>query len=317
VVKEIFMAGKIVNSDKTEWLNDRLVVLFLKGREVGRATTTLQKAPPVWLSVYGTHGTSNGIEDGIFLITSGSNPYELTTNMLLADTERQFCSTAHGGHYDSYLWLGELVEGASVIFPLKSKNTRYVFKVIEGDIASLPKEILRPGSLQLKDDNTILVSSSISTTADLRNLTNSVGIEAMQFAPQSEIEINKLTIPIDNCGGSAPVRQKYSQTQSYVKQINTDLSAKIGIEIPLGVWLRMVAELQAKYGFEEGQVDSRTIEYEMGAEPRSKVVYVVTWKEVWDSGTAKLTSGQQGFSLPFRARTNLIFQIDSKKVACP
>jgi hypothetical protein len=321
LVQDVSLAGKVVSSDRTEWLNDRLVVLFLKGREVGRTTSALQKAPPEIL--YGwsddTHGTSNSNEDGIFFITGGSNPYALTTYMLSIDTGRKFSFAHLRGKSDlvAYTWLGELVEGASVVFPIKSKNTRYVLRVIEGDISSLPKEILRPGSLQLKEDNTIIVSSGISTTADLQGLANSVGIEALHSDPQSEIEINKLTIPIDNCGGTVSVRQKYSQTQSFIKQINTEVSAKIGVEIPLAVWFRMIAELQAKYGFEQGEVDSRTIEYEMGAEPRSKVVYVVTWKEVWDSGTAKVISSQKGFSVPFRVRTNLIFQIDSKKIACP
>ena len=50
------------------------------------------------------------------------------------------------------------------------------------------------------------------------------------------------------CGGTSPVRQKYSQTQTYIKQINSEISAKVGIEIPLPIWIKIVADSKQSMG---------------------------------------------------------------------
>ena len=251
-------------------------------------------------------------------MVSGANPYALSIAALSTDTKRRFFwSRDLSGSSYAYIWLGDVEEGSSIVFPIKSKKTEYQLRILAGDTSSLPAEIRQPGSLQISKDNTLMVTTGISMTTDIQGISTSGVIGTLGSTTESEVEINKITIPIDNCGGSASISQKYSQTQAFVKQVNSEFSAKIGVEIPIVVWVKLIAEVQAKYGFEQGQLDSRTIEYQMGAEPKSHVIYVITWKELWNSGTAELTSSNQSFSVPFRAKTNLIFQIDSKKLACP
>lgn len=315
----LLISGRITNTDRTEFLNDRMAVLFLKGKEVGRSYSTLQKAPPdgLKLPLIGAYGTSQGQQDGVFLV-HGLNPYSMNMGAIATDTKRSFSwSREPSGSSYAYIWLGDIKEGDSLVFPIKTKNTEYQLRILAGETSSLPAEIRQPGSLQLSKDNALMVTTGISMTTDMQGLSTSGVMGTLGSTTQAEVEVNKLTIPINNCGGSTSISQRYSQTQAFVKQVNSEYSARIGVEIPIVVWVKLVAEVQAKYGFEQGQLDSRTIEYQMGAEPKSHVVYVITWKEVWNSGTAELVSNSQNFFIPFRAKTNLIFQIDSKKVACP
>lgn len=163
----------------------------------------------------------------------------------------------------------------------------------------------------------MILASTITTTNNLQSVTSSISLQGMNIAEPSEsIEINKLTVPINNCGGSAKISQKYTQTQSFVRQMSSEATASIGGEIPVVVWLKLVAELQIKYGFEQGQIDSRTIEYEMSAEPETNVVYTITWQEIWQKGFADLKSGSTEVKVPFRIKSDLIYSIDSSKESC-
>jgi hypothetical protein len=78
----------------------------------------------------------------------------------------------------------------------------------------------------------------------------------------------------------------------------------------------LVAELQAKYGFEQGQIDTRQISYHMEALPGTNQVYVITWQEVWDSGVAQVNAGNDNITIPFRVKTNLVYQVDSTRLDC-
>jgi hypothetical protein len=64
---EIVLAGKVVDVVNDEWLNDRLVVVFVNGTEVAR---TVSKTGEYTMSGEGTH-------DGLFVI-SFPNTYKLT-----------------------------------------------------------------------------------------------------------------------------------------------------------------------------------------------------------------------------------------------
>ena len=131
------------------------------------------------------------------------------------------------------------------------------------------------------------------------------------------IELSKMTIPMDNCGGSAPLAQDYTYSQTFIHEYRMEASGGVGAQIPIPIeWLGLRVELQAKYGFEQGQIDSREIAYHMQAEPGTNQVYIVTWREVWEFGTAQALAGNDIITVPFRVKTNLIYEVDSTKLEC-
>jgi hypothetical protein len=82
-------------------------------------------------------------------------------------------------------------------------------------------------------------------------------------------------------------------------------------------WAKLLVELQAKYGFEQGQVDSRTVDTTLEVERGTNQVFVIVWSEVWDSGTAAIMAGNDRIEAPFRVKKDVIYSIDSEKLACP
>ena len=57
-----------------------------------------------------------------------------------------------------------------------------------------------------------------------------------------EIEVDKITVPLDNCGGSAVIHQKFSNTQTFVYKYLEDKTYSGGAEIsiPVITWAKIV-----------------------------------------------------------------------------
>ena len=133
---------------------------------------------------------------------------------------------------------------------------------------------------------------------------------------KERLEVNKFTIPIDNCGGSSNVSQKISQSQSFVHKIVQDNSGKAGLELSIP-WAKLMLELQTKYGYEDGQTDTRTINVDMSATPHTNQSYVLTWYEEWEIGTAEVVNNDKMARIPFRVKTNMIYDMASQQLKCP
>lgn len=319
----IVLAGKVVNSRTGEWPNDRLVLLFLKGQEVGRDTTSMRDVAPI---------TDQGIMDGVFAV-SAPNAYGVGLSQLdesgTSFTRFQVRGSeveciAFGGtacemwaqSLNAYHWFGAVEEGSTYHIPIPSKNTEYVLKVIEGDIALLPAAIQSPGSTSLKDDGTIVVALPETGPGETASPGVDAEVQTIKYddAPRP-VELNKFTVSIDNCAGSAPITQKYTQSQSFIHEYHTSVTGGIGLEISL-FWLKVVPQLQVESGYSNGQIETKTIEYEMQAEPKTRVTYVFTWQEEWKSGVAEVTAGGDLISIPFEIRSNLIYSTQSEPSSC-
>lgn len=46
------------------------------------------------------------------------------------------------------------------------------------------------------------------------------------------------------------------------------------------------------------------------------MVYAITWKEVWESGIADMVVGKDTINIPFRIKTNLIYEVNSTQLSC-
>ncbi|GAB1472076.1 hypothetical protein MASR2M66_29540 [Chloroflexota bacterium] len=299
--QNITFVGKITDVNR-DWLNNRLVVAYLKNEEVGRNISTAGKS-----------GFTDIVTDGYFSVTT-PNIYEITAYQI--PNEEMLLNIKHD-FLSLYIQLGEKNEGYTESFFVPSRKLTYVVKILDGDINSLPPEILQPGSTRLRDDGQIIVDLPGSISAD-GTQTSGIFVQDISYAKKTErVETNKLTVPINNCAGSVEVSQKYSQSQTFVHQYTGEVGFNIGIEIPFAAWAKLTPEFTAKYGFENGQVDTRTVEYNMAAAPGTNVVYIVTWSEVWETGTANVINGNDTIVVPFRVKTNLIYDIASEPRTCP
>lgn len=299
--QNISFVGKITN-DNGDWINNRLVLVYLKNSEVGRA-----------VSITGKPKFNDVVTDGYFNVKT-PNIYEINAMELL--NEKASLNITHNLQ-SMYISLGENKEGFAESFSLPSRKLTYVVKILAGDISSLPPEMLQPGSTRLRDDGQIIVALPGYVSAN-GTQTSGIFVQDISYAIKTEqVETNKLTVPINNCAGSVEVSQKYTQTQTFVHQYTGEIGFNIGVEIPLPLWAKLTPEFTAKYGFENGQVDTRTVEYNMAAAPGTNVIYIVTWSEVWESGAANVINGNDTIVVPFRVKTNLIYDIASEPRNCP
>lgn len=331
---KLIFAGKIVNSRNHEWPNDRLVLIFLNGSEVGRGSTSLSEYPSSTqrLSFSSGNFSSNGMNDGVFQIAIDNN-YGLNVNIFRKEqdlpvkffsgkaTDNTLFNRTTDPNVDYKFfgtWLGELDEGTILRIPIKEKNIEYTIKVVEGDLSTLPQELLTSGSTSLEDDGSIVVSlQDTPVSASTLESNENIDIKSVDYATRAEnIELNKETIAINNCGGNNRVSQNYSLSQTYIREYQLDAEASLGVEIPLPLWLRLIPELSLQYGFQQGQIDTKTVEYEMAAEAETSVVYTISWQEVWESGQAEVVSGDDLIIVPFRVKADMIYALDSESIPC-
>jgi hypothetical protein len=302
-------AGKAINKDTGEWPNNRLVLVFLKGKEIGRAITARGDFPASGL----------GVTDGLFVVEV-ENAYGLTGNSLSKDSGSKFEIDSRGSsHNDRFLfhWFGDVEEGGGYHVDVPSKNLEYVVKIVEGDVDTLPPEMRVTNSLRLRSDGTILAEAPNGPTTDPTADGSAEAHGSSVGSKEDTKELRRITVPINNCGGNAAISQKYTQVQTFIHTYNIGWTGGIGGEIPLPLRLHLIAQLELEFGFEQGQIDTRSIEYTMAAQPHTHVRYIVTWSEVWKDGTTAIELGDAAIDVPFRARTDLIYAVDSEPLGCP
>lgn len=303
-ITKLVVSGKVVNSRANEWPNNRLVLMFLHNIEVARSTTYLGKA-------------QDGTHDGLFVLEA-DNPYELTMDILNSSKSGLvFAWDDTPGYGVASTYLDNFEEGSSLEIPIQSKNISYVIKSLDGDVNNLPSSLLVAGSAMLRDNGAIVVFLPDSPTNQTPSADDAnVLVQGIKYNTNTQsIDVNKFTVPIDNCAGSVTVSQKYIQSQTFIHEYHQETTAGVSVEIPL-FFVKIVPELQTRYGYENGQIETKTVEYNMAAEPHTKVTYIVTWQEVWETGVAEVTSGSNLIDIPFKVKTNLIYKIDSEPATC-
>lgn len=305
---QLTIAGRVVNTRSAEWLNDRLVLVYLKEKEIGRAISQTGEYPL----------SGQGVHDGLFVVNV-PNTYKLGLLDLNGPSteERAIEFSRSDSEQNYYHWFDQFEEGSQVEIPIPSKNIRYTFKVLSGNVTTLPRELLTAGSTRLKEDGTIVVLSAASLAGNDTGGNALSAIESLSTGQSTDnVVSNKITVPINNCGGSGRVIQRYTQSQTFIHEYVSEVGGSVGIEAGVP-WAKLLVELQAKYGFEQGQVDSRTADTTLEVEPGTNQVFVIVWSEVWDSGTATVMAGNDRIEAPFRVKKDVIYSIDSQKLACP
>ncbi len=310
IVNNIIFAGKVVSPSNKEWLDNRLVIVFLNGQEVGRAITSTGEFKQ----------SGQGVEDGIYIITL-DNPYKFsynTINKSLGNDQKFVLESPIRGNSDLYSWTNQLKEGGTYSVEIPEKNIRYVIKSIAGNAATLPQELLN-GTTIMKTDGSIDIlppkannsQASISSSFSLQSINFNTNIEKIEGA--------KITIPINNCAGSTSVLQNYTQSETYIHSYSLNVSGEVNADIPLpieDVFVNITANIKANYGFDNGQIETKTFTYSLSVPPKTNITYILTNYEIWEDGTAQAVTGAETVNVPFKVKTDLIQQLDTASSNC-
>lgn len=280
-----------VRSFQDDLLNDRLIILYLNGKEVGRDITHTSK--------YYTDDVPN---DGLFQIEV-PNEYELSEKEI---AERKYntgiISTwkrIFKGHWGAVTFIdaGTPYEGITkeFIFPNRN-NLKYSVKVMYSDFGALPREI-RECEYTILSENGDISCPFGSNGPDSTNLS---------LANIEDIKLKDVEIPLDNCGGNSQINQRYFESEKYTHEFNFSAGIDAGI----------FRRIQARLGITDKQESEQTIESNFIAKARNKVIYTITWYEVWQHGSITYKTERGVKAIPFKVKAKLRYEIKSKNVSC-
>lgn len=153
--QSIIFAGKAENVVTGEWPNNRLVILFLNGKEISRTETIKGEFPE----------SNENTNDGLFVLRI-DNSYNLTINDLNFEGNKGLNFTWKNNSkwpfsYDNaeiYRWFGSVEEGSIFYIDLPGKNLKFAIYVFEGPISQLPSSLLKTDSATMKHDGTVYVN---------------------------------------------------------------------------------------------------------------------------------------------------------------
>lgn len=313
---EIIFEGKVINSTTRERLNDRLVLLFLRSSELARFASITGSDDLTHIFGYDYISGDTGITDGFFNITV-PNTYELSLEgMGLAPDEQLFVIAQKSNFLKTSVlstWIDDFGEGETRDFYIPAKNIHYTLMVLPGSISSLPAEIQQPGSVALLDGNR-LVAIDPNSPAPTPQPAFSNNLADFRQIVEDPKEFPPAIFPINNCGGAAEVKQEITQT--YIHEIIDESMQKVGVEIPILDWIKIVAEVERHYGISDKEVTTYATTLTVPA--GQNIQYTVIRKQTWETGLAVVTSSGVEISAPYRILKNETFEVaNSEQKSCP
>jgi len=312
----LLFGGQVVESKTGEFPNDRLVVLFLKDKEIARTVTSAQK-----LQIKGNNSNSfvgtNGVMDGVFYL-SVPNTYELSISDL--STEPYIFPFIDGKieinsvSYDVLsTWMYPLNENEVQEFFIPVKNTRYSVFVVPGDVAQLPREIQVPGSLALRDKNKLVAINPAEPQVTQQPLTTGNLTKFKDIETTTEVSY-KVT-SVNNCNTTSD--SEFIQSHTFIHQIIDDSGEKLHTFTDPTAWQLIVSEIERRYGITENEVISQTVEVFVPAGQHIETTFKTT--RIWDSGTIFVVN-ENGEIPPahYRILKNIFFGIEkTEQKSCP
>ena len=306
---EIVFAGKIVNQETGEWPNNRLVLIYLHGEEVGRAISSTGKFAPNEL----------GILDGLFTIPV-TNTYELTEDSMKVDEEHSIISGTYRGNL--FQWF-ELEEGSELEIHVPTKNLNYIIKSFYGDVSELPKELLVNRSTRLIDNEIIVSLREDNPVKGQAAVIDKLGdMQNIQFNAESHIvTLEAKSYTLDNCAGSVVVTREDSKELTLIHKYEVEIGGEVGTEVSIPVLSqlilpKLIVALGGKYGYQQGQVETQTVSYYMGADPGTHQKYTVSLQEIWETGEAQTTLEKTMITVPFQVLTALNYDVKAESLGC-
>jgi hypothetical protein len=141
-------------------------------------------------------------------------------------------------------------------------------------------------------------------------------------AQNYQVEIISLTEPIyetirtenidqPNCSGTSDVDNVIERTMGINHSIELGLGLTVDIDGKLelfGTGVDLGAAISSELGYQYGVTESISRSITVRAAPKSHIIHTVKLSEVWESGTARVTTNGESIDIPFRSRAN--FSID-------
>ena len=78
----------------------------------------------------------------------------------------------------------------------------------------------------------------------------------------------------------------------------------------------LLTQFQTKFGFHDLEESEEITQQTFTVKPRSKVIYTLTWYEIWETGTIDVKTEKENKTVAFRVKTKLSHEIHSQTVAC-
>ena len=288
--------------------NNRLVLLYLNGKEIGRGKTALGKYEAI----------DKVPNDGLFTIDV-PNIYELSEKELQADGHSlgstglitSVTQLKLGGR--TYINVETISEGKDKLVDISSrKNVAYTVKVLPEDYESLPEDIKDESNSTVlsKDGNVVVVSDQGVPKTQIEDVVFSGNIE--------EVKLKEIDFPLNNCDGSSEIRQKYNKSESYLHEKSLDFGGEVKGRYlkALLVGIDLTSHFESRYGFTEREFSSEIIEYEFVAKPNTNINYKILWYELWEHGEAQVQSSEGIVTVPFKVKTGLKYEVQTEKNTC-
>jgi hypothetical protein len=321
-MEELIFVGKVVSPHTGKWLNNRLVLLFLQSKEIDRYTTSTGEFDGIVLPAQNERLDGGlGVVDGLFIFRI-PNTYKLRIdNLGISPNEvpfkqvRDFAvyNLSSGYHEGLAAWIDPLYEGSSRNFLIPSKNMRYTVMVLPGDVSQLPAEIQQPGSVALLDDGR-LIAIDPGAPATSPQPAISKNVSKFEQVVEEGKEFSAVVFPINNCGGTAEVKQEVSVT--YLHEIIDETKKKMGIELPILDWFTIVAEIENHYGISNKEITVYATT--LTVPPGQNIRYTLARKQVWESGLVTVDTGGVEISAPYRILKSEAFEVlNSEQRTCP
>ena len=320
--EKLIFAGKIVNKATNVRLNGRLVVACLRDEEIGRCVSATSEFPSLEMG-HDVPG-SDGIQDGVFYITAPNN-YGLFPTQLDHPVLWQSSMAAQGLRLDSAglfekkrgdgysfvsLWIGNIEEGETRNIQVKDKGLTYVVIVFPGDFSTLPEQ-LRTGNVELRNNKPI-VSSLDKVSANPTS--DSHAIRTIGYGERHDTNaIEKVILAVCNRNGATRVSSTQKLSKTYIKTVETMNGFRVGIEVPVLSWLKLVAAVEEKQTLLNGEVITENSEVTAIAEPGMCVSYELVWAEVWKVGAAEFEGAGHRLVVPFRVKMHLISYVKASQ----
>lgn len=215
------------------------------------------------------------------------------------------------GQYRFGAWVDPFNESTSREFYIPSKNIRYTLMVLSGDLSQLPAEIQQPGSVSLLNGNRLV---AVDPNAPEPTPQPFSGTTRFEQVVESVDNLSNSVFPINNCGGATEIKQEVTHT--YIREIIDETNKKLGIEIPIFDWLKIVAEVERKYGATDKEITSYSTTLIVPA--GKNIEYTVLRKQVWESGVAIMENTGIEISAAYRILKNEVFEVaNSEQKSCP
>ena len=312
-INEIVFAGKVISPNTGEWVNDRLVVLFLKSKEIAREITHTGEYAATIVGENTRLDKGLGVIDGLFTLRV-PNTYKLDPNNIgTPASESKFIKVTGTGDFTNLAaWMDSIKEGEIRDFYIPSKNFSYKLIVLPGPISQLPAEIQQPGSIALLDKNRLVaVDPNAKEPVSQSILTNSQA--RFDQVAETTNASSPAIFPLNNCGGGDNLKQEITQT--YIHTIVDESSVKLGVALPLTNWLQVAVEIEKHYGITKNQIT--TYSTTLNVPPGQNIEYTILRKQTWESGVAVVNNGVE-ITAPYLILKNEYFEVaNSLQKACP